>query len=99
MTKLPRSTTNNKSKNENSEIVPHLEVTKVSHCNIFNKGYQHNSSVLCTFFLKILPGQLLDVSPKNVISLNAFNLEFSYKKVWFTDQNSNYFSYSLQFNK
>ena len=33
-------------------------------------------------------GQLLDISPKNVIFLKTFYLEFSYIEVWFTDQNS-----------
>ena len=33
-------------------------------------------------------GQLLDISPKNIIFLKTFNSEFSYTKVRFTDQNS-----------
>ena len=33
-------------------------------------------------------GQLLDISPKKYIFLKAFNQEFSYIEVWFTDQNS-----------
>ena len=33
-------------------------------------------------------GQLLDVSAKDFIYLKAFNSEFSYIEVWFTDQNS-----------
>ena len=33
-------------------------------------------------------GQLLDISPKNFIILKTFNSDFSYIKVWFTDQNS-----------
>ena len=33
-------------------------------------------------------GQLLDISSKNVIFLKAFDSEFSYIEVWFTDQNS-----------
>ena len=33
-------------------------------------------------------GQLLDISPKNIIFLKTFNSEFSYTEVWFTDQNS-----------
>ena len=31
-------------------------------------------------------GQLLDISPKNVIFLKIFNSEFSFIEVWFTDQ-------------
>ena len=33
-------------------------------------------------------GQLPDISPKNVIFLKTFNVEFSFIEVWFTDQNS-----------
>ena len=32
-------------------------------------------------------GQLLDISQKKIIFLKSFNSEFSYIKVWFTDQN------------
>ena len=34
-------------------------------------------------------GQLLDISPKNVIFLKTFYSEFLYIEVWFTDQNFN----------
>ena len=34
-------------------------------------------------------GQLLDISPKNVIFLKTFHSEFLYIEVWFTDQNFN----------
>ena len=34
-------------------------------------------------------GQLLDISPKNFISLKTFDSKFLYLEVWFTDQNSN----------
>ena len=34
-------------------------------------------------------GQLLDNSLKKIIFLKIFKSEFSYIKVWFTDQNSN----------
>ena len=33
-------------------------------------------------------GQLLDISPKNFMFLKTSSWEFSYIKVWFTDQNS-----------
>ena len=33
-------------------------------------------------------GQLLDISPENIIFLKNFNSEFSYCELWFTDQNS-----------
>ena len=32
--------------------------------------------------------QLLDISPKNFVFLEAFDSEFSYIEVWFTEQNS-----------
>ena len=42
-----------------------------------------------TFFPSKSSGQLLDISPENVIFLKTFDSEFSYIEVWFTDQNSN----------
>ena len=33
-------------------------------------------------------GQLLDISPKNLIFLKISDSEFSYIEIWFTDQNS-----------
>ena len=33
-------------------------------------------------------GQLLDTSPKKLYIFKKFNSEFSYIKMWFTDQNS-----------
>ena len=33
-------------------------------------------------------GQLLNISPKNLIFLKIFYSEFSYIEVWFTDQSS-----------
>ena len=32
-------------------------------------------------------GQLLDISPKDFVSLKTFDSEFSYIEVWFTDLN------------
>ena len=71
-------------------VVPHLETTKVVlvHCNIVNKNYQQDSSVLYRFILNKLFDQLLDISPKGFIFLKTFNSEFSYIEVWFTDQSS-----------
>ena len=34
-------------------------------------------------------GQILGISPNNFIFLRAFDSEFLYIEVWFTDQNSN----------
>ena len=77
-------------KNQNSEKVPHLEITEVVliHCNIVNKDYQQDSRVLYTFALDKPFGELLDISPKQFMFLKSFNSEFSYIDVWFTAQNT-----------
>ena len=53
-----------------------------------NNSYQQNSRVLYTFVRNKSFGDLLDISPKNLIFLKIFDSEFSYIEVWFTDQNS-----------
>ena len=53
-----------------------------------NNSYQQNSRVLYTFVPNKSFGELLDISPKNLIFLKIFDSEFSYIEVWFTDQNS-----------
>ena len=61
---------NNKiNKDKNLENVPYLEITEVVsfHCNIANKEYQQNSRVFYTLMPNESFGQLLDVSPQNVI--------------------------------
>ena len=67
--KLLGSTKNKVTKNENGENVPNLEITKVVlvHCNIVNNNYQQNARVLYTFVPNKSFGQLLDISPKNLI--------------------------------
>ena len=69
--KLLESTKSNITKDENSEIVPHLDITEVLlvHCNIVNNHYQHDSRVLYTFVPNELFGQLLDISSKNLVFL------------------------------
>ena len=88
--KLLESTKSKITKDENSENVPHLEITEVVlvHCNIVNNDYQQDSRVLYTFVPNKLFGQLLVISPKNSIFLKTFISEFSYIEIWFTDQNS-----------
>ena len=88
--KLLGSTKSKITKDENSENVPHLEITEVVlvHCNIVNNDYQQDSRVLYTFVPNKLFGQLLVISPKNSIFLKTFISEFSYIEIWFTDQNS-----------
>ena len=66
------STKSKIAKYENSENVPHLEITEVVliHCNIVNNDYQQDSRVLYTFDR--------NKSSKNVILLKNFDSEFSY---------------------
>ena len=77
-------------KDKNGENLPNLKITKVVlvHCNIVNNDYQQDSRVLYIFIPTKSFGQLLDISPQNFILLKTFDPEFSYIKVWFTDQNS-----------
>ena len=88
--KLLGSTKSKITKDENGENLLHLEITEVIlvHCNIINNDYQQDSKVLYTFVPNKSFGQLLEISPKNVIFLKNFNSQFSYIEVSFTDQNS-----------
>ena len=85
--KIFGNTKNKITKGRNDENVPHLEITELllGYCNTGNNNYQLNSRVLYTFVPNKLSGQLLDISLENVIVLKAFNSEFSYIKVLFTD--------------
>ena len=67
--KLLRNTKINMTKDEN---VPHLEINEVVivHCKFFSNDYQHDSRVLYTFVPNKSFGQLLDISPKNIILKN-----------------------------
>ena len=58
--------------------MPYLEVTEAAfmQCNIANKSYQQNFRVLYTFFPNKSFGQLLDISPKNVIFLKLLTETF-----------------------
>ena len=80
MMKLFGSIKSKIAKKENSEKVPHLEITEVVlvHLNIVNNDYQHDSRVrvLYTFFAKKLFGQFQDIFTKNVIFSKTFNSEF-----------------------
>ena len=60
----------------------------LDHYNTVNNNYQQHSIVLYLFASYKSFAQLLDVSPKNFKFSRTFDLEFSYIKVWFTDQNS-----------
>ena len=71
--------------------MPYLKITEVIliYCNVVNNSYQQNSRVLHTFVPNKSFGQLLDISPENLIFLKTFDSEFSYIEAWFTNQNSN----------
>ena len=91
--KLLRTTKNKIINNKNDGNVPHLEITEVVliHYNVVNNEYPQDSRVLHTFIPNKSFRQLLDISRKNIICLETFNLqpsEFSYIEIRFTDQNS-----------
>ena len=67
--KLFEKTKSKITKDENGENVPYLEITEVIliHINVVNNSYQQNSRVLYTFVPNKSFGQLLDLSPQNVI--------------------------------
>ena len=73
-------------KDENGEIVPLLEITKVVlvHRNIVNNDYQQDSRVLYTFVPSESFVSLLEISPTNFIPLKTFNSEFQANELWFT---------------
>ena len=88
--KLLGSTKSKIIKDKNGENMPYLEITEVVliYCNIVNNSYQQNSGALYTLFPNKSFGQLLDISPKKIIFLKSFDLEFSNIEVWLVDQNS-----------
>ena len=78
--KLLGNTKNKVSKDINGESVSHLEVTEVVlvHCNVVNNDYQHDSRVFNAFTPNKSFGQILDISPINLIILSTFNSEFPF---------------------
>ena len=88
--KLLGSTKSKITKDKNGEDIPYLEIIEILliHGNVVNNSYQQNSRILHTFVPNKSFGQLLDISPKNLIFLKKFDSEFSYIEVLFTDQNS-----------
>ena len=89
--KLPGSTEQIINKDKIGDNVQQREITEVVllHWNILNNQYQHDSRVLSTFVARQSFGQLLHISPKNqIIYSGNFHSDFSYIKVWFTNQNS-----------
>ena len=67
--KLLKTSKNEITKDENSDNVPHLEISKVVlvHCNSFNNDYQQDARVFYTFISNKLFCQLLDISLKKFI--------------------------------
>ena len=88
--KISWRTKNKITKDENVENVPHLKIREVLwvHSNIVNNDYQQDSGTFYTFSPNTSLCQSLDISPKNVIFLKTFELEFPYIEVWLNDQNS-----------
>ena len=88
--KTLESTKSKINKDTNGENMPHIEITEVIlvHWNIVNNDYQQDLRVLYRFFPNKSFGQLLDISPKNLIFLKTFNSKFVYTEVWFTNQSS-----------
>ena len=89
--KLLGSTKSKIPKDKDGVNIPYLEIIEIVliHGNVVNNSYQQNSRILHTFIPNKSFGQLLDISPKNLIFSKNFDSEFSYIEVLFTDQNSN----------
>ena len=87
--KLFESTKNKIAKEKNGKNIRNLEITDVVlvHYNVASNDYEQYSRVLYKFGPNKSFDQLLDISPKKFIFLKTFDSEFSYIKVWFTDQN------------
>ena len=88
--KLLGSTTNSIDKDKDGDLVPRLESVHLVlvHCNLINNSYQQASKVLFTFVPNKKYGQLITVSPHSLIMLKTVNTEFSFIKIWFTDQDN-----------
>ena len=88
--KLLGSTTNSIDKDKDGDLVPRIESVHLVlvHCNLINNSYQQASKVLFTFVPNKKYGQLITVSPHSLIMLKTGNTEFSFIKIWFTDQDN-----------
>ena len=64
-----------------------VEVVLV-HCNLVRKNDQQASKALFTFVPNKLFGQLINIAPHSLTTLDSTNKEFSFIDVWFTGQNS-----------
>ena len=86
--KLLGSTKKDVDSDKNNENVPKLESVEVVlvYCNLVKSDYQHTSKVLFSFVPNKQFGQLINISPHSLMMMNTVNAEFSFAKVWFTDQ-------------
>ena len=77
-------------KNKDRENVPKLESIEVVlvYCNLVNNNYQQVSKVLFTFVPNKQFGRLITIAPHSPTMLKTTNAEFSFIKVWFTNQNN-----------
>ena len=84
------SSSNTIDSDKNEEFVPKLEVVEVVlvHCNLVNNNYQQASKVLLTFVPNKQFGQLMIIEPHSPTMLKTTNAEFSFIKIWFTDQDN-----------
>ena len=75
-------------KDKDGENVRKLESVEVFlvHCNLVKNDYQRASKVLFTFAPNKQFGQLTNISPHSLKMINTINTEFSFVKIWFTDQ-------------
>ena len=55
--------------------MPHSEITEavLVYCNVARNDYQRDSGVLYTIISNKSFGQLLDISPQNIIFLKSFD--------------------------
>ena len=86
--KLLGSTKKDVDKDKDDENVPKLESVEVIlvHFNLVKNDYQHTSRVLFAFVPNKQFGQLINISPHSLTTMNTVNTEFSSVEVWFIDQ-------------
>ena len=75
---------------KNGQNVPKLESAAVAlvHCNLFKNNYLRSLKVLFSFVPNKQFGQRINISPNTLTMMDTVNTEFSYIKVWFTNQAS-----------
>ena len=90
MIKLLGSMSNSIDKDKNSKLVPKLKSVDLVlvHYNVVNNSYQQASKVLFIFVPNKKYGQLITISPETFIMVKTVNTEFSFIKIWFTDQDN-----------